>query len=73
MVETLLVTGALEVVEYEPCIFALNHLQLSHVLLCVRVPDCAGIFHHRTINGLIAEYFSLSGASMDVTLQKSTG
>ena len=50
-------TGALKVVEYETCIFALNHLQLSDVLLCVRVPDCAGIFHHRTNKGLVAEHF----------------
>ena len=66
-------TGALEVVEYEPCIFALNHLQLSDVLLCVRIPDCAGIFHHRTNKGLVEEHFSLSRASMDVSLQKGTG
>ena len=32
-------TGALEVVEYEPCIFLLNHLQLRDVLLCVNIFD----------------------------------
>ena len=53
-------------------IFALNHLQPIVMFFGVwGSPDCAGIFHHRTNKGLVAEQFSLSRQSRKFRCRKA--